>query len=107
MEQSKWKLDSWDALVKETTNSLQTSILKEMDQRYPRSNRPTHTTAAKFQALLTWDPWDEPSAHSEKAPTQFKPLYSLPPENGGTSNKKTRKENKKHRRQKQARNNSV
>ena len=69
MEQRKWKLDSWDALVKETTNSLQPpSYLREMDQRCPRDNRLAHNTVAKFQASLTWDPWDEPSAHSEKAP---------------------------------------
>ena len=35
MEERKRKLDSWDTLVKETTNSLPTLILKEMDQSCP------------------------------------------------------------------------
>ena len=69
-----------------------------MDQQCPQGNHPTHTTAVKFQALLTWDSWDEPSAHSEKTPVQFKPLHSLRSKNGGTFDKKTRKEKKKDRR---------
>ena len=35
MEQRKKELDSWDALVKKMTNSLQTPILREMDQCCP------------------------------------------------------------------------
>ena len=107
MEQREWELDSWDALVKRTTNSLQTSILRKMDQRCPRGNCPTYTTAAKFQASSTWDPRDEPSAHSQKSLAQFKPLHSSWSMNGGTSNKKAWTEKKKHRHQEQAQNNST
>ena len=48
MEKCKRELDSWDTLVKKTTNSLQTLILREMDQCCPQGNCPTYTTAAKF-----------------------------------------------------------
>ena len=68
MEYREREIDIWDALVKKTTNSLQTPILREIDQCCPWNNCPTHTIAAKFLALSTWDPWDEPSTHSEKAP---------------------------------------
>ena len=68
MKQREWKLGSWDALVKKTTNSLQIPIFRKIDQRYPQGNCLTHTTAAKLYILSTWYPWDEPSAHSKKAP---------------------------------------
>ena len=53
MEQRGRELDSWDQMVEkaidaEAKASLQpASFIREMDQRCPRGNRPTHTIAAK------------------------------------------------------------
>ena len=46
-------------------------ILKELDQRHPRSNYPTHTTVAMFQASATQGTRDTPFASLEKA--QYNP----------------------------------
>ncbi len=65
MDQRGRELDSWDELVEkgidaEAKASLQPqSILREMDQRCPRDNRPALTAVAKSQAS-TRDPRDEP-----------------------------------------------
>ena len=32
------------------------SILRGMDWCHPQNNDPTHTTVAKFQALIIWNP---------------------------------------------------
>ena len=104
MEQRERELDSWDALVEETIDSLQPpSFLREMDQRFSRGNCLVHTTVAKSEASPTRDSPDKTSASSEKA--RYKPLpsshpYSSRSENGETSDKETRKEKKRkqHRR---------
>ena len=101
MEQREWELDSWDALVKETINSLQPPFfLREMDQRCPRVNRPAYTTVAKFQAS-TQDPRDESSASSTWHPQDKPPRSSHPhssrSESGETSEKGFWREKKKQR----------
>ena len=51
MEQRKWGLDSWDALVKKAIDSLQLPFfLRETDQRFSQGNRLVHTIMAMFQA---------------------------------------------------------
>ena len=74
------------------TNRLQPlSYLNKMGQRCPQNNRLAHNIMAKFQASLTGDLWDELSAYSKKALAQFKLLHFSRSENGGTTDKKTRK----------------
>lgn len=74
MEQHGRELDSWDELVEkaidvEAKASLQPpSMLRELDHRCPRRNRPTHTTVAKSQALATKDPRDEPADEAQNKP---------------------------------------
>lgn len=98
-------VDSWDELVKKAVDakakaSLQpSSILREIDLRCLRGNRPAHTTVAESQASTTRDPRDESSAPSEK--TQDKPslsshLHSSRSENVDETSDK--KEKKKQRR---------
>ena len=90
MELCKWELDSWDALVKESIASSPSSFFREMDQRCPRSNRPTYINVAKFQASPTRDSGDKPP--------RFSHPHSLRSESGKTSEKSFRKEKKKQRR---------
>ena len=101
MEQRGWELDSWEQLIEkaieaEAKAGLQPSfILREMDQRCPRGNRPAHTTVAKSQASASSarDPQTEPS--TEKALAPDKPPHFLRSEHGETSDKKAWKEKKK------------
>ena len=61
LEQRGRELDNWDALVDKAIDSLQPlSIFQEMDQRCRQNNRLTFTTMAKFQALPTQNPQDNP-----------------------------------------------
>ena len=65
MEKRGRKPDSWDTLVEKAIDSLQSPyILRGIDWRRLRRNRPPHNTVAKFEALATWDLWDKPSASS-------------------------------------------
>ena len=106
MEQRGRELDSWDALVEETIDSLQPpSFLKEIDQRFPRNNCLAHNTVAKSEASPTRDSRDKTSASFEKA--RYKPLhsshsYSSRFENGETTDKETRKEKKRKQRRRDA-----
>ena len=106
MEQRGRELDSWDELVEKAINaeakvSLQpTSIIREMDQRCPRGNRPL--AVSKSQASSTRDSREEPS---DKAQSQdlnsshsSQPHSSQSENIGETSDKKARKEKKKQRR---------
>ena len=113
MEQRGREKDSWEELVEkaidaEAKASLQpSSFIRDMDQCCPRGNRPAHAIVTKSHASSARDPRDEPS---EKA--QYKPPHSSRPhflrsKNGETSDRKARKEKKKHRRQEQARKDST
>ena len=81
MEQRGRERNSWEELVKkaidaEAKASLQPlSILREMDRRCPRGDRPFHTTVAKSQSSA-WDLRDEPS---KKVQAQDEPPRSLLP----------------------------
>lgn len=74
MEQRGREHDSWDELVEKTIDaeakaSLQPpSMLRELDHRCPRGNRPAHTTVAKSQAPATNDPRDEPADKAQNNP---------------------------------------
>lgn len=74
MEQRGRELDSWDELVEKAIDvkakaSLQpSSMLRELDHRCPRGNRPTHTTVAKSQAPATKDLRDEPTDKAQNRP---------------------------------------
>ena len=125
MEQRRKELDDWDKILEKAINAeakanLQPpSMLREMDQRCQRGNRPVHTTGAKFQASASRDPrdeppnkaqaYDDPSASSERTQTPAEPMsryssrHSLRSGSVETSDKKYRKEKKKQRRQEQAR----
>lgn len=101
MEQQRQELDSWKELVKkainvETKASLQPqSILREMDQRCPHGNRPSHSTLAKSQTF-TRDFRDDPIKKPE-APAP-KPPNSSRSESSKTFDKKAQKKKKKQRR---------
>ena len=103
IEQRGREHDSWEELVKkaidaEAKASLQPpSILREMDQRCPRGNQPVHFTMAKLQASFTQDPYDDP-VEKPPPPSATKPFNSSPAGSGEISDKKARKEKKKHRR---------
>lgn len=55
MEQWGRDLDSWEVLVEKAVNAkakaglLPTSLIRDMDQRAPRGNRLTYTTAVRVQ----------------------------------------------------------
>ena len=93
--------DSWEVLVKKSIDtkakaSLQPpSILREMDQCCPHSNRPAHSTVAKSQASSTRDPRDNP-VKKLPPPLAPKPFNSSPAGSSETSDKKTQREKKKH-----------
>ena len=103
MEQRGREHDSWEELVEkaidaEAKTSLQPPlILREMDQRCPRGNRPAHSTVAKSQASSTRDPRDDP-VEKPPPPSAPKPSNSSPAGSSETSDKKARREKKKHRR---------
>ena len=103
IEQRGREHDSWEELVKkaidaEAKASLQPpSILREMDQRCPRGNRPAHSTVAKSQASSTRDPRDDP-VEKPPPPSAPKPSNSSPAGSSETSDKKAWREKKKHRR---------
>ena len=130
LEHRDLELESFEQLVKKVVEAEGKASLRprtttrEMDQRCPQGNRPTHTTVAKFPASATWDPRDNPSPTqasstwdlqdepSEKVPTQynlphFLHAHSSRSENGKVSDRKARKEKKKRHRREQARRGSI
>ena len=103
MKQRRREYDSQEEFVKkaidaEAKASLQPpSILREIDQRCLRGNRPAHSTGAKSQASSTQDPRDDP-VEKPLPPSAPKPSNSSPAGSSETSDKKARREKKKHRR---------
>ena len=109
MEQRGRENDNWEELIEKAIDAkakvgLQpSSYVRDMDQRCPRGNRPSHTTTAKSQASATKDHRDKPS---DKHKASDKPSRSLRSEIGEVSNKKDWKEKKKKYRRDQARKSS-
>ena len=75
MELREWELDSWDALVKETTNSFQTSILREMDQRCPQI--PWEATLKRVPCIRYPTTFPEKSGSIQKGGSMTYTLFSL------------------------------
>ena len=103
MEQWGQEHDSWNKFVEKAIDAkakaiLQPpSILRKMDQRCPRGNRPAYSTVAKSQAPSTRASRDDP-VEKLPPPSALKPSNSLPAGSSETSDKKARREKKKHRR---------
>ena len=103
MEQRGRELDSWEKLVEKAIDagakaSLQSqSILREMDQRCPRGNRPAYSTMARSQATSTQDLRGRDGSVEKPEPAPMSP-NSLPAGSSEISNKKSWKEKKKQQR---------